>query len=480
MQKKIVYLLLLGIMGCSSSIPPPPSSTNLPKTTKSGIKITNSQEDISRIKWWQKLYDQKLNALISTALKNNNQLKTANANVLVAKAKLNEAHYAWLPTLNGAGYGFIGKGSDTQITPLGPLAQSPIFSQLNNIRFNAYTAGFMPQYSINILANINNTNYAKASLEAQKATYQATRLSVISQTVGAYFMLIGQKEQLKMQRKLIQDLKNLKNLEWIRYKAGESDLSQAIDLDIQIKNSEANISLLENSIAQDENAIAVLLGKNPEHIATSKTFMHMPTTNVIPKNLPSTVLKNRPDVMIASASLNMSKYQLGVAYASYFPKFSLTSNIGTMGLEFARLLSLNTNLLFLEAGASMPLLNGVTFEQIKEAKSGYYADFYSYLQTLIAAFADVDNSLTNQQKANQAYKDKIESLRHNKKAFALVMARYTAGTSDKRDVIKSQYNVDNAKLNLILARMQQLDSIVQVYQAVAGGYNSYIDVLLVS
>ncbi|OGV27190.1 MAG: hypothetical protein A3F18_07180 [Legionellales bacterium RIFCSPHIGHO2_12_FULL_37_14] len=469
-MQKIIYFLMLLIVGCSSSIPKPPSSMDIPKHTKSGVKIVNSNEDLSRVKWWRKLHDKELNKLINEALRRNYQLKSAEANILVAKSKLNEAHYSWLPTLNAAGYGFVGGGADTNITPQGALARSGIVSQLNTIRFNGYTAGFMPQYSVNILANMQNINYAKASLEVQKATYQSTRLSIISQITGAYFMLLGQKEQLRAEVKLIKDLQKLRQLEWVRYKQGESDLSQVADLDVQIADSKANIPGIENSIAEDSNAISSLLSRYPKNIHSSKDFMQLSVNKLVPARLPSTVLKNRPDVMIAIASLKMAEYKLGIAYSNYFPALSLTSNLGTLGFELSRLLSLSTGLLFLEAGGSIPLLNGVTYEQIKEAKRGYYADFYSYLQTLIAVFTDVDNTLTNLQKANRAYQDKFTSWRNNKKVYKLALARYKAGSTDKRDLIKAQYNVDMAKLNLILAKMQQFDGIVEVYQAVAGGY----------
>ena len=118
----------------------------------------------------------------------------------------------------------------------------------------------------------------------------------------------------------------------------------------------------------------------------------------------------------------------------------------------------------------MPVLNGVTYEQIKEAKAGYLAAYYTYVQTLRSAFADVDNNLTNQKKMNAQYNNQSQALTAAQKSYALALARYKAGAKDYRDVANASLSLDTARLNVTLAKMQQLDAIVGVYQSVAAGY----------
>ena len=133
-------------------------------------------------------------------------------------------------------------------------------------------------------------------------------------------------------------------------------------------------------------------------------------------------------------------------------------------------MSVSTGLWVAQGIASVPALNGVYYAQIKEAKAGYYAAYYSYLQTLRTVFADVDNSLTNQQLANTAYQRQLQALRAADRAYQLSLARYQSGTTDYRAVIHAAITRDNARLDRDQAKMQQLDGIVTVYQAVAGGY----------
>ena len=446
------------------------SDLSAPKTTRVGIKVVSKEEDLSRMMWWEKLHDSSLNHLIKVALARNNQIQTAKANIFQAQAKLQEAKFAWLPTLSASGNAFVGGGWDSQFTPEGALAKIGALSKLGTLHFKGNFTGFVPKYSLNLLQNIYNDRFAKASLEMQRAMYQSARLSIITQVTGSYFMLLGQEEQLRLQKKLIRDLKKVRELERVRYQDGASDLSTMTSLDLQIASNEANLPPIENSILQVENAIQVLLNRNPGPIGPHGNINTLSVRGLIPEELPSAVLKNRPDLISAAENLNMSKASIGLAYSNFFPTIPLTGFLGNTSFELAHLLKLTTGLWIAEASASMPLLNGADYAAIKAAKSGYNAAYYTYIQTVKSAFADVDNSLVNQQKMNAAYDYQVKALDASQHAYRLALARYTAGGKDYRDVANAQVNLDSQKLTLDLAKMQQLDAIVTVYQSLAGGY----------
>jgi multidrug efflux system outer membrane protein len=238
----------------------------------------------------------------------------------------------------------------------------------------------------------------------------------------------------------------------------------------QIATAEAGLPPIENSIAQVENALQVLTNKNPGPIVKHGNIRYLSVQGLIPTHLSSVVLKNRPDLMMSVENLNMTKANIGIAYANFFPTIPLTGILGATSFELAHLLKLTTGLWVAEAAASMPLLNGANYEQIKVAKAGYNAAYFTYVQTLKSAFADVDNSLTNQQKMNAVYAYQEKALQAAESAYGLAQARYKAGGKDYREVLNARVNVDSAMLSLTLAKMQQLDGIVTVYQALAGGY----------
>ena len=222
-------------------------------------------------------------------------------------------------------------------------------------------------------------------------------------------------------------------------------------------------------MSQVENAIQILLNRDPGPLMTQGSMNALYAHGLIPAHISSAVLKHRPDIIMALENLKMSEANVGIAYANFFPTISLTGLLGGASVELSHLLALSTGLWVAEAAASVPILSGSSYAQIKAAKAGYSATYYSYVQALKSAFADVDNSLTNQQRMNDIYDCKLKALQAAQQIYSLALARYKAGSKDYRDVVNAKLTVDQARLDLNTAKMQQLDSIVEVYQALAGG-----------
>lgn len=470
--KGLISLSTLLLVCCTGKPPHPDGSVSMPQSTRSGTRYIQDAHDLSQLKWWQQLHDPVLTNLITTALAHNNQILSAQANVLQTQAKLKAAQFAWLPTLNATGSGFSGKTFDNEITPQGALASTPLFSQQGNMHFKGYYTGFVPGYSLNLMQNINADKLAKASLAIQEATYNSTRLSIISQVSGSYFMLLGHQAQKKIQTQLIHDLEKSRQLEHERYHEGANDLTMVAQLDKQLANAKAQLDITINSINQVENALHVLINQNPGALNTHQSIEKLRLNGIIPANLPSSVLKNRPDMIVAIENLKSTDANLGLAYAQFFPSISLTGLLGGASVDLSHLLSLSTGIWVTQVAGSLPILNGPAYEQINAAKASSKAAYYQYVQTVRSIFADVDNQLTNYQQMRHAYKQQDDALKASRTGYQLAMARYKTGAKDYRDVINAKLNFDYAKSDLVLAKMQLLDSIVQVYQAVAGGYKS--------
>ncbi|WP_454782103.1 TolC family protein [Legionella sp. WA2022007384] len=471
MKLKIILLNLFAIIlgGCCKNCIIH-EKVSYPKSTRSGVKYLNNQADLSRFAWWKKLHDPELNQLMAQALACNDSIRSSYATIEQAQAQLKAAQYAWIPTLDGSGTGFTGGTWNTHITPKGQLANNPFFGNISNLRFRGYNAGFVPGYTLNILNNISNIKAAKASLAMEEAQTQSIKLSIISQMSGTYFMLLSQREQLAVEKALSGDLRKLRQLEQIRFKKGASNIEAITNLDQQIAQEEANIPLIENIAAQSENTIRLLLNQNPGPITTHRSLFSLNTSHLIPKSLPSAVLKNRPDIMIALNNLRMAQAQIGVAYSAFFPTIALTSLIGGASVDLTHILKLSTNIWIAEAAASTKILNASSYQNIKAAKAGFKAIYYDYLGTLHSAFVDVDDALTNEQKNNLSYIQTQKGYLAAQKAYAIAKAQYKAGARDYRNVINAKINLDRSKLNLIQQKAQLLDSLVQVYNAVAGGY----------
>ncbi|QEY50426.1 TolC family protein [Legionella longbeachae] len=473
MKLKIILLYLFTMLlgsCCKNCIVP--EKVNYPKSTRSGIKYVNDETVLSQVAWWKKLKDPELDQLIYQALTSNYQIQSSYATIEQAQAQLKAAQYAWIPTLDGSTGGFAGRTWNSHITPQGRLAKTPLFSDLSNLRFKEYNAGFVPGYTVNILTNINDIKAAQASLDLQKAQTQATKLGIISQMSGAYFMLLSQREQLAVEKTLCHDLKKLHQLEQVRFQKGASDLETLTNIDQQLAQEETKIPQIENVVAQSENTIHFLLNGNPGPISTSRTLLSLNLENIIPKHLPSSVLKNRPDIMIALNHVKIAYSQIGVAYSVFFPTISLTGLLGGTSVDLSHLLKLSTHIWIAQAAASMKIFNASSYQNVKSAKANFKATYYDYLETLHAAFADVDNALMTEQKSRLSYLQAHKGYLAAKKGYAIALAQYKAGAKDYRSVVNAKINLDRSMLNLIQEKAQLLDGMVQVYNAVAGGYDA--------
>lgn len=475
MKRKIIFFTIFVILlgGCCKDCDVT-EKLSYPKTTRSGVKYISDMADLSRVAWWKKLKDPQLDQLIAQALACNDRIKSSYATIEQAQAQLKAAQYAWIPTFDATAGGFSGETWNFHGTPRGALANNSSFSSFSNPQFRGYYAGFVPRYTVNILSNINHVTLAKAALEIQLAQVQATKLGIISQMSGTYFMLLSQREQWNIENALSHDLKKLRYLEKIRFQKGASNLEVITNLDQQIAQEETRIPQIEQVIHQSENTIHFLLNQKPGPVATNQAVFSHNLNQFIPSQLPASVLKNRPDIMIAVNHVKMASAQVGIAYAEFFPTISLTGLLGNASVDLTNLLKLSTNLWLMQAIASLKVFHPSSYQNIKSAKAGFKATYYQYLEALRFALVDVDDVLTLAYKNRLSYLHAEKGYLAAKSAYSLAVAQYKAGATDYRNVMSAKINLERSKLNLVQGKALLFDSIVQVYGAVAGGYDAPI------
>lgn len=471
----VISTSVLGVLfsGCAIFSPSyEKPNVDAPMQMRNGMQVESSESNFSQVQWWNQFNDPVLTQLIRDALANNNQIQIAQGNIMQAQAKLKAAEYAWIPTLGAGVGGFTGSSWDTTFTPQGKSAGIPGITNGSaaNMGFNGLYGSFIPSYSFNVFANINQEKLAKASLDMQEASYNATRLAIISQVTGSYFMLLGQRRQLELQRQIVKDWQELRELQMIAVHNGAADMLKVSLVDQQISSAEAKIPAIENAIAQTENALQVLLNKNPGPIISASSIERVNTDGVVPANLPSTVLKSRPDILMAEGNLRIANANVGLANSMFFPTIDLTGFFGGSTMALQNLFNLGTGFWMAQAAAGMPILNASSFEQVKAAKGGYYVAYYNYMQAVKAAFADVDNSLTNKQKIDAAYTNTQKSYAAANEYYKLSQVRYKYGDKGLNDVVNAKINLDMSAQEVNQAKLQQLDAIVTLYQSLAGGY----------
>ncbi len=449
--KNIASLILLAstVVGCGllgPSYTKPNSDDPKGYYNRDSLSTTESV-NLPMLAWWKKFNDPQLDSLIESALKNNNNIQAAIGNVTAAQGQLRQVQFAWIPTASASG-GYNSKA---------------IYGQ-------GYYFDAAPAYSLNIFQQIKAQQYAKANYEAVRAAKDTVRLSVISATVTGYFSLLGQDYQLQLQKQLVQDLSDLLKFAKVQYADGYISLYQVQSYEQQYESAKAQLPIIENIIVASQNALRVLLNQNPGSIQRGLKFTQLNSYGVIPNNLPSQVLRNRPDVRQAEQQLIAANANIGVATSMFFPTISLTGAGGSAAGALGSLFSAGTDYWVEGASVSMPILNFGIYGQIQQAKGQYYAAYYNYLQTVRTAFASVDNDLSAHQQFTDSLNIQTQAYHSTQTAYSLAESSFTEGLYSKPTLLQNAVTMDQAALVVQQSKLQQLGSIVQLYQDLGGGY----------
>ncbi|MGA8879058.1 MAG: efflux transporter outer membrane subunit, partial [Candidatus Korobacteraceae bacterium] len=254
-------------------------------------------------------------------------------------------------------------------------------------------------------------------------------------------------------------------------RAGINNLLDVRQSEQLVYTAATEIPDLERQIAQEENAISILLGHNPGDIPRGLKLTEEPHAPDVPAGLPSALLERRPDIREAEQNLVSANAQIGVAKAAYFPQISLT---GTAGYESPSLVNLFTGpagLWDLAGSFTQPIFeggrlkNGVRLSQAQEQQM-----LLTYQQTIQGAFRDVSNALVAYRKDREFRIQQQHLLASAQDAANLSNQRFNAGTTDYLEVLTNETNAFSAELGLAQAQGNELIALVQLYQALGGGW----------
>ncbi len=470
MQIRRLCVLTMGVLVTGCGIwGPSYEKPNIDKPnqwrSKDSLSQMESSANLPDTAWWRSFNDPKLNDLIESALKYNNNIQAAIGNIIQAEGNLQRVKMGWVPTLSlfpsyGATGGFsAGSGGGTA---------NPVTTGGGN---TGYQVGLIPNYTLNILQQLRLQEQAEAQLLAAKYTKDALRLTIISQVAGSYFTLGEQVYQLDLQKQLVVDSGRLYDLAKLQYDNGYISL---LSLQVYLENyqtAKAQIPIIENNIVATQNSLRVLINQNPGRIVMGSDFIKMPMKGIIPANMPSTVLKQRPDIMQAEQNLIAANANIGVATSYFFPSLNITGGVGTATNSFTQLFNASTDWWSAQIGANMPVLNLAQYGVIKGAKGAYYTAYYQYVQTVRQAFAEVDNGLSGHQKLTDSYNQQLEAYNSSVVAYQLGVENFKNGYFNELQELNYKVNMENLAISLANSKLNQLQSIVNLYQALAGGYN---------
>lgn len=435
------------------------------KDSLSVLDKSNESADITKLanmKWWEQFNDPVLNKLVEYTLDHNQTIQQQIGSIIQAQGNLQAVQMGWVPTLSFSP-GYRSTGSYTGV----PNNSVGNYTVGGNV---GYYVDFIPSYSLNIMQQLRQQEAAKAGVGLAKYQKDAMRMTIIGQITGSYLSLRGYDYMLTLQKQLEIDTGKQYELGKAQYKEGYISLLTLQNYQQQYETAKAQVPIMQNNIVSTRNAIRVLADKNPGTVARGSDFLQIPTDNLIPVNLPSTVLRARPDIRQMESGLIQANANIGVATSQFFPTINLTGNTGFASSGLNSLFNAGSDFWQAQAAAAMPILNLAIYGQIKGARGLYYQAYWNYINTVRTAFAQVDNGLSGHDKLTKSYKDQTEAYKATVTAYNLEDGRYKQGLDSLMPVLQYKIQMEQSALTLASSKTNQLQTIVSLYQALAAGY----------
>jgi multidrug efflux system outer membrane protein len=439
----------------ATAAPPPDASANAPANAGAANNPTASLGDE---KWWDVFQDQELQNLIRTALKNNYDLRISANRVLQARAQLGITRADQLPSL-----GVGGNITSIRNPTIGPI---PSY-ELTNGQLTANAAwnlDFWGKYR-------RATEAARANLLANEWAQKAVMATLVADLASSYFQLRQLDLELEISRRTLSSRQDSLDLTKTLEQHGINSLLDVRQSEQLVYTAAAEVPDLERQIAQQENAISILLGKNPDDVPRGLKLTDEPHSPEVPVGLPSALLERRPDVREAEANLIAANAQIGVARAAYFPQISLTATAGYESSALTNLFSGPAGIWNMVGSFTQPIFEGGRLKsnvQLAEAQRDQL--LLTYQQTIQGAFRDVSNALVAYRKYREFRIQQEHLVDSAQDAAHLSETRYKAGSTDYLEVLTNETNSFSAELNLAQAQGNELTALVQLYQALGGGW----------
>jgi multidrug efflux system outer membrane protein len=411
------------------------------------------QISIGDMAWWDLFKDPVLQGLIREALKNNYDLQLALARVEEQKDFLGVTHSQYYPQ-----FAYDGNISGQQ---------SPIIPN-----HTYYSYSFTTFWEIDLFGRIRKMN------EAQRAVYLSSeearrdiRLLVMAEVARGYFQLRALDEQLEISKRTVQSFQDTLTIFQQRLKGGYASGLEAARAQAALSNVAAIIPDLDRQIVAQENALDLLLGRNPGPIVRGDALSAQYDPPEVPAGLPATLLERRPDLREAEQNLIVANANVGVAKANFFPTLSLSGLFGGVSPQLSELTG---------AGKAWTLAGDFTgpIFTAGRLKNQYHASMaqrdqakVSFEKAITQAFGEVSTSLSAHQQLAKAYREQMISLEAYRESVRLSQIRYDSGFASYLDVVDAQIQMYPAETATVSYDLGRKLALVDLYRALGGGWN---------
>ena len=409
---------------------------------------------LERGPWWQLFGDPLLDQLVAGVEVSNQNVAVAVANYAQARAAVAQQRAALFPTvslnLSGDRSGVRSQGAD------------------NSYRLNL-GGSWEPDVWGRLRAGVNQAQF---SAQASAADLAAATLSAQGELATNYVSLRSIDAQRELLRASIEGYQRVLKYTQNRYDAGIAPHSDVYQAQTTLSNAQADEVQLSNQRAQLEHAIAVLVGKAPADL-TIAPAKWSPTVPDVPVVVPSLLLQRRPDIAGAERRVAAANEQIGIARSAYFPSVSLSGSYGTSGSVVSDLFRASSAAWTYGLSAAQTAINfGTLRAAVESTRAAQEEAAARYRQTVLTAFADVEDQLSATRTLVQQQELQRQSSEAADKVEEQVLNRYKAGQVDYSQVVQAQNTALSARRALVQTQADRQSTAVALIQALGGGWHA--------
>lgn len=418
--------------------------------------------DVANAAWWEQFDDPVLNDLMAVALRENKDLKIAAARVEEYVGRYWAGRSQLFPQIYGSGSGERQRSTERGPTPVPSYVDNP---------YTIYQGALSGSWEIDVWGRLRRLNEAaRADLLSTEEGRRSVILTLVASVANSYISLRDLDKQLVIARQTAKSREDSYDLFKIRFDGGvisELELSQ---IRSEYELAASKIPSIEKLIAFQENALSLLLGKNPGPVTRGKTIDEL-TLPSIPAGLPSALLERRPDIRQAEQDLIAANARMGAAKSLFFPTISLTGIFGWSSTDLSMLFSGPSQTWNWAGTFTAPIFTGGSILGNYKATQAFREQaLLRYEKAIQNAFREVDDALVDQKRTREqllSQQRQVEALRDY---ASIARLRYENGYTSYIEVLDAERSLFNAELSYTETQGALFQALVDLYKAMGGGW----------
>jgi outer membrane protein, multidrug efflux system len=429
------------------------------------------KDTIPKGAWWQIYHDPALDGYEQQLLKANQSLEAARKRLEQARSLARVATAAMFPQLSADPSAVRQRGSGNR--PLNGEVPTIADGGFSPYTQNVYTIPFSLSYEVDLFGGVrHNVEAANASLQSTASDLQNVQLVLSAELAGDYFSL----RELDAEWQVVQESVGYqrKGLALVndRHNGGIASGLEVAQQAALLDSTLSQLSLVQQSRAQYEHAIAVLVGQAASGLSVPMAPLNA-TPPPVPLGVPSDVLERRPDISTAERMMAYENAQVGIAHSALYPHITLSGGGGWQSRDLGPLLNAPSLFWSLGADALQPIFEGgQNRANLAAARAAYEQSVANYRQSVLTAFQEVEDGISNLSTLSQALTTQGAAVEDARRALEIANNRYIVGATSYLDVITAQTTLLASQRLETQLLGQQMVSSVYLVKALGGGWDA--------